>query len=95
VPAEEGEPSSIREPGFLVLEDGLAVVMTGMPTVGAGLEFIGPVIRWGALLREGILKRSSPVSRLWAKERPLEKGQPACQRIFTPSGSIMAHVPQD
>ncbi len=77
-------PSSLHEPSILVLPDGIAVLLRNQPTVSAGLSLRGPVIRWSALLRAGVLKASSPIARLWAGEKPLAAGEPACQRVFAP-----------
>ena len=87
-PADIGSPTfdprSIREPSFLVLPDGIAVLIRNQPTVSAFLELQGPVIRWGALLREGVLAPRSIVARLWAREKPLAPGEPPCVRMFAP-----------
>lgn len=77
-------PSSIHEPSFLVLPDGLAVLIRGQNTVGAFLEMQGPVIQWGALLRAGVLKSNSPVARLWSNAKPLAANDASCVRFFSP-----------
>lgn len=77
-------PSSIHEPSFLVLPDGLAVLIRGQNTVGAFLEMQGPVIQWGALLRAGVLKNNSPVGRLWSSAKPLAASDASCVRFFSP-----------
>jgi hypothetical protein len=77
-------PSSLHEPSILVLPDGIAVLLRNQPTVSAGFALRGPVIRWSALLRAGVLKAGSPVARLWAGEKPAAAGEPACQRVFVP-----------
>lgn len=77
-------PRSIFEPSFVVLPDGLAVLIRGQPTMSAFLELQGPVIRWGALLRDHVENPRSPVARLWAGEKPLAAGEPACVRMFAP-----------
>ncbi len=84
VAAEEGAPSTIREPSILVLPEGLVVLIRNMSTVGAFYEFQGIVVRWGALLRAGILAPRSPVARLWANQKALAAGEPACDRLFIP-----------
>jgi hypothetical protein len=84
VEAEDREPSSVRDPSFLVLPDGLAVLMRNMPTVGAIFEFQGVVVRWGALQRAGLLAPRSPVARLWANQPALAPGDAACARMFFP-----------
>jgi len=78
------DPSSLREPSFLVLPDGIAVLIRNQPTVSSGLELRGPVLRWGALLRAGVLKPGSPIRRLWAKTKPLPPTEPTCARFFVP-----------
>ena len=87
-PAEETAktfvPSSLREPMILVLPDGIAVLIHNQPTVAAQMALRGPVLRWGALLRAGVLKASSPAARLWAGEKPAAAGEPTCQRVFEP-----------
>ena len=84
LPAEDGEPSTIHDPTFLVLPDGLAVLLTGLPTVAAWDELHGIVIRWGALKRDGVLAPKSPIARVWATAAALSAGEPACERIFVP-----------
>jgi hypothetical protein len=76
-------PSSLHEPSILVLPDGIAALLRNQPTVSAGLSLRGPVIRWSALLRAGVLKARSPIARLWAGEKSAA-GEPACQRVFEP-----------
>jgi hypothetical protein len=83
-PAEDGEPSSIHDPTLLVLPDGVAALITGMNTVAAWYELRGPVIRWGALARAGILPARSPIERLWKAVPALGADEPACTRMFTP-----------
>lgn len=87
-PVEESDPafvpSSLYEPSFLVLPDGIAVLIRNQPTVSSAIELTGPVLRWGALLRAGVLNRRSPVRRLWANTKPLPSGEPTCVRFFEP-----------
>ncbi|KYF88310.1 hypothetical protein BE20_23325 [Sorangium cellulosum] len=85
VPAEDDVPSSIHDPDILVLEDGIAALITGgVPFAGAGIVLKGPVLSWSGLLSRRVLKASSPIARLWAKARPLARGEPLCTRIFSP-----------
>ena len=77
-------PSSLHEPSFLVLPEGLAVLIRGQPTVSSYLEMQGPVIQWGALVRASILKTNSPVARLWAGVKPLGPSDPSCVRFLKP-----------
>ncbi|MBL8741519.1 MAG: hypothetical protein JNK04_10510, partial [Myxococcales bacterium] len=79
------DPKSYREPISLVLPDGLAVLIPAQSTAGSFLTGQGPVIRWGALVRAGILKPKSPVSRLWAGAKPLGPDEPSCVRFYTPA----------
>jgi hypothetical protein len=88
-------PSSLREPSFLVLPDGIAVLIRNQPTVSAAIELSGPVLRWGALLRAGVLKAGSPLARLWAKEKPLGAQEPACVRFFEPKWSTPRPAKKD
>jgi hypothetical protein len=78
------DPTSLREPSFVVLPDGIAVLIRNQPTVSAALELQGPVLRWGALLRAGVLNPRSPVRRLWAKTKSLPSAEPTCTRFFLP-----------
>ncbi len=76
--------SSLKEPSFLVLPDGIAVLIRGQPTVTAFSELQGPVIQWGALLRASVLKANSPIARLWAHAQPIAPNVPSCVRFFKP-----------
>jgi hypothetical protein len=78
------DPKSLHDPSILVLPDGIAVLLRNQPTVSAQLALRGPVIRWGAMLRAKVLKAGSPAARLWAGEKPLAEGEPACTRVFMP-----------
>lgn len=82
--SKDFDPSSIHDPSFLVLPDGLAVLIRNQATVGAFLEMQGPVIQWGALVRAGILKANSPIARIWANAKPLAANEPSCVRFFSP-----------
>ena len=82
---------TVFAPSFLLLSEGMAVLIRNQPTVSAALELQGPVIRWGALLRAGILQGASPVARLWKDDVPLPAGEPACIRFFKPRWS--ARIP--
>lgn len=84
LPADEGEPSTVHDPKFLVLPDGLAVLLTNLPTVAAWDELQGLVIRWGALKRDGVLAPKSPIARVWSAIPALAAGEPACERAFAP-----------
>jgi hypothetical protein len=79
------DPKSLREPSFIVLPDGLAVLIPQQPTVSSFLTGRGPVLQWGALVRAGILKGSSPVARLWSGAKSLPAEAPACVRFFVPA----------
>lgn len=87
--ARDFDPKSVKEPSFLVLSDGLAVLIRNQPTVSAFLELQGVVIRWGALVRAGVLKSNSPISRVWANVKPLGANEPACTRYFEPKWTQM------
>lgn len=84
--AEEGsrtfDPKSLHAPAFLVVPDGLAVLIPPQSTAASDTSGKGPVIQWGALLRAGISNDKSPVSRLWAGQKPLPNEAPACVRFF-------------
>lgn len=82
--SKDFDPSSIHDPSFVVLPDGLAVLIRNQATVGAFLEMQGPVIQWGALLRAGVLKANSPIARIWSNVKPLAATEPLCVRFFSP-----------
>ncbi len=79
------DPKSLRQPAFLVLPDGLAVLIRPQPTVSSFATSRGPVIQWGALMRAGVLRDSSPISRLWSGVKSLPAEAPACVRVFVPA----------
>lgn len=88
-PVEPGAPfapSSVHVPGFLVLPEGLAVLISGMGTVGAFLEQTGPILPWTALAKEGVLRKDSPVARIWQKQlKSMPAGdEPPCTQVFKP-----------
>lgn len=87
--SREFDPKSIKEPSFLVLSDGLAVLIRNQPTVSAYLELQGVVIKWGALVRGSVLKSNSPITRVWANVKPLGANEPACTRYFEPKWNQM------
>ncbi len=67
------------EPALLFLPRGIRVVGTSYPHALAVATFQGPVVSYGALLRDGLLKAGSPIARVWANQKPAAPGASPCE----------------
>ena len=71
---------------FDLAEDGVHFFATGFPHVMAVLAGQGPVIGYDVLLRDGLLRRNSPVKRAWRGVEPAAKGKAWCRSIDADAG---------
>jgi hypothetical protein len=62
---------------YLFLDHGIKVIGLEYPTyLSRTLTFGGPVLSYGALLREGLLTPQSPIARVWNGTNPSPPGAP-------------------
>jgi hypothetical protein len=55
---------------FVLVPDGIQIFGTSYGHAMAVLTGRGPILTWGALLREGVLRADSPVKRAWEGKAP-------------------------
>src|SRR5262249_14755805 len=59
-------------------EQGVHFFATGFPPFAVALAGTGPVVPYGVLLRDGYLRRTSPVKRAWEGASPAPKDEDFC-----------------
>ncbi len=66
---------------YLFLDHGIKVVGLNYPTYLARvMTFGGPILSYGVLLREGLLKPQSPIARTWSGTTPAPPGTSPCYK---------------
>lgn len=72
----------IKTPVWTLLPSGLVIGAWGNPHAMAANDGHGPVLPWGVLLRDGLLKADSPLARLWKGVKPAGPSAPACSSAY-------------
>jgi len=76
------DKDDLPEPSWALLPEGIVIGSWANPRVIAALDGQGPILSWGVLKREGVLKAASPMAHLWANVPPADAAAPACTSAY-------------
>lgn len=67
-----------KAPRWVVVPGGIAVVLGDVSPVMHGAGGTGPIASFAGLMARQLLRKDSPVARLWASEKPVSRDAPLC-----------------